>query len=233
MGRRATQPIPAHLRDSFFAAAWSIASTGTVLREDGSVRDIAAECGRSLHVTRRHGLAVLWSTACALRFSELARLRVAAVSVGGLSAEIERSKGGVDHRVPVARRLISTTMDWRSQCSQSFLSTLLLPARTGRPLNLKAFNRDACGLFRSLFAIELTSHCLRDTACQQAMADTGDIRVAQTLLGHRSVRTTEIYVAKQAARSYQVPLWVPADTQEPTPGPRLSVFNPDAARGVA
>ena len=241
MGRRATQPIPSHLRAAFYAAAWSIAATGKVTREDGSIRDVAAECGRCRRITRRHGLAVLWATACALRFSELARLRVAAVSESGLSALIERSKGGVDHRVGVARGLIAETMRWRSECSESFLSPLLLPARTGAALSLKAFNRDACGLFRGLFGIELTSHCLRDTACQQAMADTGDIRVAQTLLGHRSVRTTEVYVAKQDARAYQVPLWVPDEGPSPpaplptTRGERgegsLRVFDPE--RGVA
>lgn len=206
MPRRPTAPIPEHLLEPFYAAAWSIAADGRFVAPSGECFTVRA-IGHSRYMGRRHALAVLWMTACALRFSELRRIRMADVSAAGFSAFITRSKNGLSGHVDVARGLVALTLQWRSESSIEFHSEWLLPSQVGTQLDVNAFNRDACGMFRELFAIPLTSHCFRDTACQMAMAQSGSVRVVQRLMGHRSARTTEHYLSKRSAEAFQLRLF--------------------------
>ncbi|MGB7323504.1 MAG: site-specific integrase [Rubripirellula sp.] len=212
--RRATAPIPLDLVKPFYEAAWSLAASGWCTAQDGHKIDWRSASGRREWTKRRHALSVLWLTSCALRFSEFRRLRVADVSLGSASTWVSRSKGGDSGAVDVARALITLTFDWRSQRTPAFVSPWLLPTRTGNRLDNDSFNRDACGMFGRMFGIRLSSHCFRDTACQMAMRQSGELRVVQRLLGHRSARTTEHYLRKQQARSFQLSLYEPGNPTE-------------------
>lgn len=205
MVRRPTAPIPTHLVEAFYQVCWDIAADGHYVSQWPQLRPAAD--GAFRHIARRHALACLWLTACALRFSELRRLRVCDVSAAGYSAYISRSKGGLSGQVELSRRLVALTFDWRESSSVEFHSEWLIPTRTGRQLSINSFNRDSCGLFRSIFGIPLTSHCFRDTACQMAIVQGADVRVVQRLLGHRSAITTEHYLRKQNARAFQLGLF--------------------------
>lgn len=200
--RRPTAPIPSHLVERFYQVAWDIAADGTYCDQWPELR----AAGRRFTV-RRHALACLWLTACAMRFSELARLRAHDVSEAGYSAFITRSKGGLSGQVELSRRLVALTFEWRSERSNEFSSEWLLSSRTGNRLSINTFNRDACGMFRGIFGIPLTSHCFRDTACQMAIVQGASVRVVQRLLGHKSAITTEHYLRKQQADSFQLRLF--------------------------
>ncbi|QDT07969.1 site-specific tyrosine recombinase XerC [Rubripirellula lacrimiformis] len=213
-GRRATAPIPLDLVKPFYEVVWSIAARGWCLAQDGHKIDWQSASGRRQWTKRRHALSVLWMTSCALRFSEFRRLRVSDVSLGSASTWVSRSKGGDSGAVDVARALITLTFDWRSQRTPAFVSPWLLPTRTGSRMDNNSFNRDACGMFSDMFGIRLSSHCFRDTACQMAMRQSGELRVVQRLLGHRSARTTEHYLRKQQARSFQLSLYEPGQLSE-------------------
>lgn len=200
--RRPTAPIPKHLIERFYQVAWDLAADGQYVDKWPELRTP----GR-VHTVRRHALAALWLTACAMRFSELKRLKAHDVSAAGFSAFIVRSKGGLSGQVELSRRLVSLTFEWRSTRTAEFESEWLIPSRTGNQLSINTFNRDACGLFRGIFGIPLTSHCFRDTACQMALVQGASVRVAQRLLGHRSAITTEHYISKQQVDSFQLRLF--------------------------
>lgn len=198
VGRRPTAPIPPHLVERFFGVAWAIA--------DGSVAEAYPEIKvtGSEHLARRHALACLWLAACAMRFSELRRLRAADVSLTGGTAFIQRSKHGRSGHQKLSRRLVSLTFAWRDEQPAVRKSVWLIPSATGQQLSANAFNRDACGMFREILGIKLSSHCFRDTACQLALKQGASIRKVQRLLGHKSADTTEIYIRKQDEESVEL-----------------------------
>ena len=206
MGRRATKPIPDHLVGRFFDAVWMLAIEGRYVDAEG----VNHRYGRNAFMRRRHALCVLWMTQCALRFSELQRLRIDDVSATGCSAWVQRSKGGKSGDVDVSAALIELTSRWRSTGSQSLNhSPWLIPSNSGTQLDNNAFNRDCCGYFQRIFGVRLTSHCFRDTACQLAYRQSGQVQIVQRLLGHRSAQTTEHYLAKQRAESFRLELHEP------------------------
>ncbi len=202
MTRRPTAPIPEHLVERFFQVAWDLAADAKYVDQWPELRQAG-----HVHTVRRHAIACLWLTACGLRFSELRRLKVCDVSEAGYSAFITRSKGGLSGQVDLSKRLVSLTFNWRGDRAVVLNSQWLIPSRTGNQLSINAFNRDACGVFRKIFGIPLTSHCFRDTACQLAIVQGASVRVVQRLLGHRSAITTEHYLKKQQAQAFQLGLF--------------------------
>jgi integrase len=214
--RSATRPIPAALRETFYLSVWDLAWSGHFYRHvpDGA-NQFLQRFGSGSLIARRHGLTILWLTALAGRFNELASLLVHDVS--GDTVELRRSKRGAVHVIRIDPELLEATKAWhaRLMCRHTRLMTdgrasfeamanspYLLPSITGSRLNVNVFNRDVAGPLGRLFGCKLSSHSFRDTACQEAMqlvkGDANlDVRAVQALMGHRSIRTTEIYLRKQ------------------------------------
>ncbi len=205
MSRKATQPIPEAIREQFYLAAWDLAYTGYLYRAGYTIA--LCKNSRGLHTKRRHGLVVLWLTAIAGRFSELRRLKVADVSRADHSIFVKRSKRGLSGRVTVDPDLLTLTLKWRSLRAGTLTTEWLLPNQCGNQLDINAFNRDVCNRFGAMFDIPLSSHCFRDTACQDAMRQSQSIQATQRLLGHSSARTTDIYVAKLEGERIQLSLY--------------------------
>jgi len=199
MPRRATQPIPTHLHERFLSLAWSIAE-GSFPASDWA--RIAGRGRLPVHA-ERHAIAALWCVSCALRFSELRRLRLTDVSHSGAVVRVNRSKGGASHVVPVPGRLIDATFAWRVT-AVSVPSPWLLATRTGAQITNNAFNRDACQMFATLLGVTLTSHSFRDTACQLAITQGASVFEIQTFMGHKSAITTEVYLRKRAASTMRL-----------------------------
>lgn len=227
--RSATRPIPPAVREPFFLAMWDLAWSGHFYRhvpEGGD--EFLRRFGSGSIIARRHGLTVLWLTAMAGRFCELARAHV--VDVDNHSIRIARAKRGADHAIAIDPALIACTAAWYQRIAiaasdphdQTYRvrrwavkihnSQYLLPSASGKQMNVNVFNRDVAGPLGCLFGIRLSSHCFRDTACQQAMAAVKadanlDVRAVQRIMGHRSLRTTEHYIAKQEGEQLQLPLY--------------------------
>ena len=226
--RSATRPIPEDLRRQFYLAVWDLAWSGHFYRHKPLQSNaFLSRFGSGSIIARRHGLTILWLTALAGRFNELAKLLVA--DVDGESVSLARSKGGSAHTVTVDRELLQCTAAWHGrvgaiaagECRASYrvrewakamlAAPNLLPSSTGSGLNVNVFNRDVAGPLGSLFGIKLSSHCFRDTACQEAMRLVKrdahlDVRAVQAFLGHSSVRTTEYYLRKQQTEQICLPL---------------------------
>jgi integrase len=226
--RSATRPVPESVRGQFYLCVWDLAWSGHFYRfrpeQAGSFLD---RFGSGSILARRHGLTVLWLTAMAGRFNELASLQ--ARDVDGPSVTVHRSKRGAQHVITIDDELLQCTRAWHGRVAAiaagSIQSTrrtrlwaraivdspYLLPANNGQRINVNVFNRDVMGPLGDLFGFRLSSHCCRDTACQEAMRLVSrdsrlDSRAVQQLLGHKSVRTTERYLAKQQSDQLCLPL---------------------------
>lgn len=219
-GRAATRPIPPELRSPIYLAAWDLAWCGHFYRVQPENCDpFIARFGAGSLIARRHGLTILWLTALAGRFNELANLRLS--DIDGNTVQLQRSKRGAAHPIAVDPQLVQCTAAWHNRIGAEQRKTYtaqlmhrspyLLPSNRGGRLNVNVFNRDVAGPLGALFGLRLSSHCFRDTACQEAMrlvkADANlDVRAVQALMGHRSARTTEIYLRKQEAAQLCIPL---------------------------
>lgn len=226
--RSATRPVPESVRSQFYLAVWDLAWSGHFYRHRPELGDAFLDrFGTGSILARRHGLTILWLTAMAGRFNELAGLQ--ARDVDGQTVTVHRSKGGAQHVITVDGELLQCTAAWHNRVNAIMAgrhkasrrvrkwaeaivnSPYLLPANNGRQINVNVFNRDVMGPLGQLFGFKLSSHCCRDTACQEAMRmvkrDASlDSRAVQTLLGHKSIRTTEQYLAKQQSEQLCLPL---------------------------
>lgn len=229
--RAATRPIPEELRRPFYLAAWDLAWSGHFYRHVPHEADqFLQRFGSGSLVARRHGLTILWLTAMAGRFNELARLRLTDVDAMAHAVTVKRSKRGATHAICVDRELVECTAAWhrrlaseaavaevrkttRIKWAEAMAGSLyLLPNVSGDRINVNVFNRDVAGPLGQLFGLRLSSHCFRDTACQEAMKAVKrdaqlDVRAVQALMGHRSARTTEIYLRKQESNQLRLQLF--------------------------
>jgi integrase len=162
--------------------------------------------GAATGVARRHGLVILWLASAAMRFSELAQLRVEALSVAANTVVIQGRKGSARNEVQVCELLVDATMNWRSRYNID--SELLLPSQNNRPIDNNAFNRDVMDPLGELFGIKLSAHSLRDTGAQQALAIAESkglgVQAVQSFMRHRSLNSTEPYLRKQREKSIKL-----------------------------
>ena len=167
-------------------------------------------------VARRHGLTILWLTAAAMRFSELATLKLSALDLNSNRVLIAGSKGSETNEVSICPALIECTIAWRSRGNVD--SELLLPASTGKPINNDAFNRDVMKPMGRLFGVRLSAHSLRDTGAQKALEEAQSkgmgIQAVQGFMRHRSLNSTEHYLRKTRERSMRLQMHSGA-AQEP------------------
>lgn len=219
--RKATRPIPEAMRTEIYMAVWDLAWSGHFYRTcPPGAAPFLRRFGSGSLVARRHGLTILWLTALAGRFNELASLRLS--DIDGNVVNLQRSKRGARHAIVVDEDLIHCTAAWHNRLGQfavdhprrgvpAHRSVYLLPNHHGGQINCNVFNRDVAGPLGELWGLRLSSHCFRDTACQEAMRlvkhDASlDVRAVQALMGHRSARTTEIYLRKQQSSQLCIPL---------------------------
>ncbi|TPE53682.1 tyrosine recombinase [Amaricoccus solimangrovi] len=176
------------------------------LGEEAIDRLIAAADAHGRDETRRRRdiclLQLLYATG--LRVSELVSLPVAAVR-GDPRMILVRGKGGRERMVPLsppARAAILAWLELRDAAQDGPLpgrragSPFLFPARgklghLGREtffIRLKELARLA-----GLDPGAVSPHALRHSFATHLLANGADLRVIQTLLGHASIATTEIY----------------------------------------
>ncbi len=132
-----------------------------------------------------------------LRISELTNVRVRDVSPDG-SQIFANGKGGKERIVFVPNRELQEELKHvlEARYAQDGPSASLFLNIEGRRLRSATFRKRLRALSRRL-GIEphLTSHRFRHSAATLLIEEGIDIRMVQTLLGHASLRTTEIYVS--------------------------------------
>lgn len=131
--------------------------------------------------------------AAGLRATEAVRLKVGDIDSRRMTIRVNQGKGGKDRIVMLSPRLLAILREyWGSYKPQ----TWLFPGRTSdQPLNRCTLNRladqaqEAAGLTQRLHP-----HVLRHSFASHLLEMGVNICVIQRLLGHRSLKSTAIYV---------------------------------------
>ncbi|GKY88123.1 hypothetical protein STA1M1_19920 [Sinisalibacter aestuarii] len=131
-----------------------------------------------------------------LRISELTNVKVRDVSHDG-SQILVRGKGNKERIVFVPNRELQEEFRRHCEvrCNEGSLAAPLFLNTEGRRLRSATFRKRLRTLSKRL-GIEphLTPHRFRHSAATLLIEEGIDIRMVQALLGHASLRTTEIYV---------------------------------------
>lgn len=130
--------------------------------------------------------------ACGLRLSEAASLPISAVDSKQMLLHII-GKGNKERVVPLSKPVLLILCElWKTHRNRKWL----FPRRKGKSQHVaystmrKAFNnaRHEC-----LFDENIKTHTLRHSFATHLLEQGVDIRIVQILLGHASLRSTQIY----------------------------------------
>ena len=129
---------------------------------------------------------------CGLRISEALGLQVADIDSKRMVVIVRAGKGNKDRHIPLPRRSLELLRDyWRAYRPR----TCLLVTKDGRPLadhRVRYFLKKA--VKQSGIRKRVSCHTLRHSYATNLMEQGVDVRVIQGLLGHRSLKTTTLYL---------------------------------------
>jgi integrase/recombinase XerD len=153
-----------------------------------------AEAKRLLAVKRSPAarMCAILMYSCGLRISEALHLKLTDIDSQRMVVIVRGGKGNKDRHIPLARRTLEILRDyWREHRPKTWL--FITP--DGRPLAdhsvryyLKKARQDA-GIRK-----RVSCHTLRHSYATNLMAKGADVRIIQVLLGHRSLKTTTLYL---------------------------------------
>jgi site-specific recombinase XerD len=138
----------------------------------------------------RMGATMMYS--CGLRISEALGLNITDIDSARMVVIVRAGKGNKDRHVPLPKRTLELLREyWRVYRS----TTCLLVTKEGRPLadhRVRYFLKKA--VKQSGIAKRISCHTLRHSYATNLMEGGLDVRVIQGLLGHRSLKTTTLYL---------------------------------------
>lgn len=142
-----------------------------------------------------------------LRVGECVRLRITDIDSGRMMIHVQQGKGRKDRFVMLAERLLHTLRRyWRAYRPPLWLFSGPDPSL---PLSTNAVGRIVTATRkRAGIAKPVSPHTLRHSFATHLLERGDNIRVIQKLLGHRSLRSTQIYthVAETYVRDTKSPL---------------------------
>jgi len=153
------------------------------------------EVGHLLSLIRRPQahMTCMMMYACGLRVSEAARLRASDIDSQRMAICVRHGKGDKDRNVPLPQRTLALL---RSYWAEHRPVSYLFPSRTGKsPISRDAVS--AClkaALKESGINKKTSCHTLRHSYATHLLEAGVNLRVIQVLLGHRSLKSTMIYV---------------------------------------
>jgi len=140
----------------------------------------------------RNRVALTCAYAAGLRSVEAARLKVSAIDSRRMVIRVEEGKGAKDRYVMLSPPLLNILRAyWRLTRPR----TWLFPTRGGSGPMDPAMLSIACRRAREVIGLQkhVTVHTLRHSFATHLLEAGTDIRIIQTLLGHRSLVTTALY----------------------------------------
>lgn len=155
----------------------------------------------------KHRALLMFFYGCGLRLSETIHLRVEDIDSQQMMVRVNHGKGDRQRVVPLPQSLLGVL---RQYWQETRPTGWLFPGGiAGRPLTPKAVT-DVCQRVRRNAGLKkrFYPHCLRHSFATHLLEDGADLRVIQTLLGHRQLSTTAIYthVSTRRLREAQSPL---------------------------
>lgn len=153
------------------------------------------------YLVRNRSLVIL-ALNTGLRVSELTGLNVGDVENGHIKRELKVrakiAKGGRERVVPLnkkARGAIADILEFNQEKGYPLdkKAALFVSKKGGRITSRQVQNIIKQLREDSELDVEMTPHTLRHTFATRVYKKTGNLRIVQTLLGHSSIKTTEIY----------------------------------------
>jgi len=145
----------------------------------------------------KHRAILMTMYGAGLRVSEITRLRVRDIDSRRMVIRIEQSKRRRDRYVMLSPYLLSVLREyWRAVRPQ----TLLFPGRKGALTRYAVQDAFEKAKKRARITKRVSPHSLRHAYATHLLEGGANLRVIQMLLGHKSLRTTEIYT--HVARTY-------------------------------
>jgi len=157
-----------------------------VVMNDGEVKCLL-EGARSL----RDRALLETGYATGMRVSEVTRLLLTDIDSQRMMIRVEQGKGRKDRYVMLSPSLLLTLREyWRESKPRKFL----FPGTEGKALCVSAAQK-AFGKARQQAGIRkpVSFHTLRHSFATHLLEDGANVRKIQALLGHRSLKTTELY----------------------------------------
>jgi site-specific recombinase XerD len=164
--------------------------TGRKLPEILSPQEVAALFKATGNLKHRALLMTMYSGG--LRVSEVTRLRISDIDRQRSVIRIEQGKGRKDRYVMLSPYLRAVLHEYENAVHPT---TVLFPSRAGgEPLSTRSIHK----VFqRAKRRAQITKHVypysLRHAAATHLLEGGTNLRVIQRLLGHRSLRTTQLY----------------------------------------
>ncbi len=147
----------------------------------------------------KHRAALMTMYAAGLRVSEALHLKVTDVDSDRMVLRVEQGKGRKDRYVMLSPILLATLREyWKIARPKTWLfqhQHLDKPICTSTMRTIVRKARAAAGIRKNV-----TTHSLRHAFATHLLENGVNIRIIQTLLGHRSLRSTEIYT--HVSRTY-------------------------------
>jgi integrase/recombinase XerD len=168
----------------------------------------------------KHRAILMTAYAAGLRVSEVVALRVDDIDSRRMVIRIRQAKGQKDRYTMLSPRLLKILREyWKATRPTQFLFPGNTPDRTITTRTVEKACRDAREAAR--LGKHVTVHTLRHSFATHLLEAGTDIRIIQVLLGHRSLRTTEVYthVSTAALEATQSPLDRLAPPTEGRPQP--------------
>jgi site-specific recombinase XerD len=137
-----------------------------------------------------------------LRVSEVCHLRLEDVDLHGATLYIRESKGRKDRRVPITPRLVRILQLWidgqRQKSRGGGAASPWVFTRTHRvekqgPMHTRAVYNMVRKKIPPILGRNVSPHAFRHSYSTHVYEESGDIRLVQHLVGHDSIRTTQIY----------------------------------------
>ena len=159
-------------------------------------------------VTCRNALIVLMLYACGLRLAELVAVDVQHFD-DGYSALCVRGKGDKERRVPIVEALRREIIVYVERFSAEKIcinpeKALFLSKRGGR-ISRSDVQRSVARLLRECGVQgKVSPHVMRHTFATHLLNEGADLREIQELLGHSSLRATQVYTHNNIAQLQQV-----------------------------
>jgi len=159
------------------------------------------EVGRLLKALRntKHRAAAMTAYGCGLRISEVLGLQVGDIDSARMMVMVRHGKGDKDRQVPLSAVLLKTLRAyWRVYRPWRWL---FYGADTGRPLTSRTMQwAIKLATERAGLAKRVTPHTLRHSYATHLLESGTDLRMIQTLLGHRGIQSTALYTHVATAR---------------------------------
>lgn len=153
--------------------------------------------------TRKSRLIISFLYSSGLRVSELVNVKKDDIDFEQLTGRVKRGKGGKERVFILSRNLAEELKAYHDKKEYEYLFSKSKPLTTRNIQKIIKHVRVQTGITK-----KITPHTLRHSFATHILESGTDIRLIQTLLGHASLSTTQLYthVSTEQLRKIQNPL---------------------------